>query len=166
MYLVGLGVIFMLLKYFEVSPVAEWSWWWVLSPFAGAFVWWNWADATGYTKRKAMEREERERMERRDRQMEAIGQKPRSRRRSPPVHNLAARGESAAQAAGAQRYFAPLSIAIRPSAECARATFCHLYLAPLFDTSPRLPERLLQHLPARPAPCLPVKALLASSRFS
>ncbi|MDG9698174.1 TIGR04438 family Trp-rich protein [Ottowia cancrivicina] len=81
MYLVGLGVIFMLLKYFEVSPVAEWSWWWVLSPFAGAFVWWNWADATGYTKRKAMEREERERMERRDRQMEAIGQKPRSRRR-------------------------------------------------------------------------------------
>ena len=22
----------MLLKYFEVSPVAEWSWWWVLSP--------------------------------------------------------------------------------------------------------------------------------------
>ena len=81
MYLVGLGVIFMLLKYFEVSPVAEWSWWWVLSPFAGAFVWWNWADATGYTKRKAMEREERERMERRDRQMEAIGQKPRSRSR-------------------------------------------------------------------------------------
>ena len=77
MYLVGLGVIFMLLKYFEVSPVAEWSWWWVLSPFAGAFVWWNWADATGYTKRKAMEKMDQRKQDRINKHKEALGIQPR-----------------------------------------------------------------------------------------
>jgi small Trp-rich protein len=33
----------------------------VLTPFALAVAWWAWADSSGYTKRKAMEREERPR---------------------------------------------------------------------------------------------------------
>jgi small Trp-rich protein len=58
MYLLGLGVILLVLKYLEIGPVATLAWWWVLSPFAAAVAWWTWADWSGYTKKKAMEREE------------------------------------------------------------------------------------------------------------
>ena len=64
MYLLGLGLILMALKYFEIGPVANWAWWWVLSPLAGAVLWWTWADWSGYTKRKAEEKMERRRLER------------------------------------------------------------------------------------------------------
>ena len=72
MYLLGLGLVLMLLKYVEWGPVALWSWWWVLSPFALAAIWWTWADATGYTKRKAMEADDKRREERRARTKEAL----------------------------------------------------------------------------------------------
>ncbi|MDO5692575.1 MAG: TIGR04438 family Trp-rich protein [Pseudomonadota bacterium] len=78
MYLLGLGIILLLMKWLEFGPVAAWSWWLVLSPFAGAVVWWAWADASGYTKRKAIERENERKMARINRQREATGQKPRS----------------------------------------------------------------------------------------
>lgn len=67
MYLLGLGLVLMGLKYAEWGFVAVWSWWWVLSPFALAVAWWAWADSTGYTKRKAMEREDKRRDGRRER---------------------------------------------------------------------------------------------------
>jgi len=43
-----------------------------LLPFAMAAAWWAWADSTGYTKRKAMEREDKRREERRTRTKEAL----------------------------------------------------------------------------------------------
>jgi small Trp-rich protein len=58
MYLVGIGVVLLLLKYLEIGPPANWSWLVILAPFGLAIAWWAWADATGYTKRKAMERED------------------------------------------------------------------------------------------------------------
>ena len=73
MYFLGLGIILLLLKYLEVGPLAALSWWWVLTPFALAVVWWAWADASGYTKRKAMEREDQRRQDRIDRSKAAIG---------------------------------------------------------------------------------------------
>jgi small Trp-rich protein len=72
MYLLGLGLVLLLLKYIEWGPVALWSWWWVLTPFALAVAWWAWADATGYTKRKAMEADDKRRDERRARTKEAL----------------------------------------------------------------------------------------------
>jgi len=57
MYFVGLGVALIIMKYLEFGPVANLSWVWVLSPFALASAWWWWADASGYTKKRAMERE-------------------------------------------------------------------------------------------------------------
>ena len=74
MILLGLGIVLLALKYFEVAPVAAWSWWLVLLPFALTVVWWAWADASGYTRRKAIEREERRRSDRIERQREAMGQ--------------------------------------------------------------------------------------------
>lgn len=81
MYLLGLGIILLLLKYFEIDPVTGWSWWLVLSPFAGATIWWAWADWSGYTKRKAMERLEERKRERIDRQRKAIGRPTSAERR-------------------------------------------------------------------------------------
>lgn len=76
MYLLGLGIVLLILRYLEIGPVAAWDWWLVLVPFALAVAWWAWADATGYTKRKAMEREDTRARERKDRQRAAIGTLP------------------------------------------------------------------------------------------
>ncbi len=72
MYFLGLGILLLLMKYLEVGPVAMWSWWLVMLPFVLAMLWWAWADGTGYTKRKAMEREDKRRNERQERTKEAL----------------------------------------------------------------------------------------------
>ena len=77
MYALLLGILLIFLKYLEIGPVANWSWWWVLSPFAVAAAWWAWADATGYTKRKAMEKMDQRKKDRISRQKDALGMGPR-----------------------------------------------------------------------------------------
>ena len=81
MYLLGIGIVLLLMKWQEIGPVAAWSWWIVLAPFAAAALWWTWADWSGYTKRKAMERDDQRKQDRINRHLEAIGQKPREARR-------------------------------------------------------------------------------------
>jgi small Trp-rich protein len=73
MLFLGIGLILLALKYFEIDPVAAWSWWVVLSPFGLAIAWWSWADWSGYTKRRAMDRENARKQARLDKQREAIG---------------------------------------------------------------------------------------------
>jgi small Trp-rich protein len=73
MWFLFLGLIAVALKYFEVGFVAQWSWWVVLIPFALAVAWWAWADASGYTKRKVVERENARRQARIDRQRSQLG---------------------------------------------------------------------------------------------
>lgn len=73
MYFLGLGLVFLVLKYLEVDPVAAWSWWVVLAPFGLAIAWWAWADSSGYTKRKAMQRENERKQARIDKNRDAIG---------------------------------------------------------------------------------------------
>jgi len=75
MYLLGLGIILLLLKWQAVWIFADLAWWWVLAPFVGTVLWWAWADASGYTKRKAMERDDERKLERINRQRKALGQK-------------------------------------------------------------------------------------------
>ena len=81
MYLLGLGLALLVLKYLAVDPVAAWSWWLVMAPFGLAVAWWAWADSTGYTKRKALERENRRRDARIDASREALGMLPKKKRR-------------------------------------------------------------------------------------
>ncbi len=64
MYFLIAGLVLLVLKWAEIGPVATWSWWWVLSPFALAALWWWYADFSGYTKRKAMEKDEARKAER------------------------------------------------------------------------------------------------------
>ena len=73
MYLLGIGMVLLALKYLEIGAVAQWDWWLVLSPFALALAWWAWADWSGYTKKKAVERMDRRKQDRIDKSREALG---------------------------------------------------------------------------------------------
>ena len=73
MYFLLLGVVGLLLKYLEIGPVAILSWWLVLLPFALAAAWWSWADASGYTKRKEMQKMDKRKQDRIDKQRTAMG---------------------------------------------------------------------------------------------
>ena len=73
MYFLGLGLILLAMKYLEIDPVTAWSWWVVFAPFGMAVAWWSWADATRYTKKKAMELENKRKQDRIDKNKEAIG---------------------------------------------------------------------------------------------
>ncbi len=79
MYLLGLGIILLLMKYLDMDPVVNWSWLVVLAPFGLAMAWWAWADASGYTRRKAMEREDKRRLDRINKQRENMGLKKKRR---------------------------------------------------------------------------------------
>lgn len=80
MYTLLLGLLLIFLKYFQVAPVADWPWWGVLSPLAVTAAWWAWADASGYSKRKAMEKIEQRKLDRINRQKQAMGAAMRKRR--------------------------------------------------------------------------------------
>jgi small Trp-rich protein len=73
MLFLGLGLIFLALKYLAIGPVAEWPWWGVLAPFGLAAAWWTWADWSGYTKRRAVERENARKKARIDKQRDQLG---------------------------------------------------------------------------------------------
>lgn len=73
MYLVGLGLVFLVMKYLSFGPVADWSWWLVLSPFPVAVAWWTFADRSGLTAKKAMEMEQKRRQDRIDRNRANMG---------------------------------------------------------------------------------------------
>lgn len=73
MWFLMLGVLGAVLKYLEIGPMAHWSWWVVLIPFALALAWWAWADWSGYTKRKVIERENARKQARIDRQRSNLG---------------------------------------------------------------------------------------------
>ena len=78
MFFVVLGCLLLGMKYFEFGPVTGWSWWIVLAPFGLAVLWWWYADASGYTKRREMDRMEERKAERRRTSMERLGLKYRS----------------------------------------------------------------------------------------
>lgn len=73
MYLVLVGALFVVLKFAEVAPVADWAWYWVLAPFGGAALWWAYSDMTGLTRKRAMDKIEDRKETRRRKAFEALG---------------------------------------------------------------------------------------------
>lgn len=67
------GVVLLLLKLAEFGPVAEWGWLWILLPFGLAVLWWAFADSTGLTQRRAIAKMEARKVQRRERDMQALG---------------------------------------------------------------------------------------------
>lgn len=81
MWLIVIGVLLIVLKLAEFGPIGALSWWWVLSPFVLAVLWWEFADKSGYTKRKEMDKLDERREARRQRSLEALGQADKQRKR-------------------------------------------------------------------------------------
>jgi small Trp-rich protein len=77
-----LGILLLAMKITEVGPGSAWPWWAVLAPFAAATAWWAVVDATGVTQRRAMDKMERTKVERRNRNLEALGMGPHPRHRA------------------------------------------------------------------------------------
>jgi small Trp-rich protein len=74
------GIVMLVLWYAEIGPVALWPWYVVFAPFGLAVLWWAWADMTGYTKRKAIEKENAKKKARIDKSRAAMGIEPRNKR--------------------------------------------------------------------------------------
>ena len=73
MVFVVLGVLLLALKLAELNPVAEWSWFLVLAPFALAVAWWALSDATGRTTRQAMRKDQKRKEDRRRNLADGMG---------------------------------------------------------------------------------------------
>jgi small Trp-rich protein len=73
MVFIVLGVLLLALKLAELNPVAGWSWFLVLLPFALAVVWWVWSDATGRTTRQAMRKDQKRKEDRRRNLADGMG---------------------------------------------------------------------------------------------
>ncbi|MBG9387442.1 TIGR04438 family Trp-rich protein [Caenimonas aquaedulcis] len=80
MLFLGLGILLLIMKYMEIGPVALWDWWVVLSPFGLAVAWWAWADWSGYTKKKAVEKENARKQARIDKSRASLGMLPKKRK--------------------------------------------------------------------------------------
>ena len=81
MYFLLLGIAALIMKYIEFGPVAAWPWWVVLSPFGMAVLWWAWADSSGYTKRVEMDKMEKRKKDRLERQRAQMGMLPTKRKK-------------------------------------------------------------------------------------
>ena len=77
MYFLLIGIAALVMKYLEFGPVAAMPWWVVLSPFGMAVAWWSWADSSGYTKRKEMDKMDKRKQDRLEKQREQMGMLPR-----------------------------------------------------------------------------------------
>lgn len=73
MPMVIVGVLLLVAKLAEFGAVAHWSWWIVLAPFAAAVAWWQYADSSGLTQRRVMEKMAARQAERREKSMRALG---------------------------------------------------------------------------------------------
>jgi small Trp-rich protein len=77
MYFLGLGLVLLLLKFLEIGPVGRWDWaadWlWFAMPFILAAAWWAYADFSGYSKRRAMDKMEQRKQDRLAKNRDAMG---------------------------------------------------------------------------------------------
>lgn len=77
MWFVVIGVVVLGLNVAGVGPIGAMvfkeNWYILLSPFAMAIAWWLWADSTGWTQRRAMDKVDAKREARRQRLMAGLG---------------------------------------------------------------------------------------------
>jgi len=89
MYFIVIGVILLTMWMADLGPVGGWAWWAVLWPFPCAVLWWWFADSTGWTKRREMDKMEEKKRVRRVEALNKLGMDHKGRR---------GRSESAKQA--------------------------------------------------------------------
>jgi small Trp-rich protein len=80
MVFVVIGVLLLALWVGNVGPIGAWPWWAIFWPFAAAVLWWWWADASGWTKRREMDKIEAKRKQRRIDNLDNLGMDAKGRR--------------------------------------------------------------------------------------
>lgn len=73
MFLLLLGLLLIVSKCLGWSPVANWSWWWVLSPLGLTVLWWWFADVSGYTRRQEEQKMQQRKRNRLNKGRERMG---------------------------------------------------------------------------------------------
>ena len=86
MWFVVAGVVMIVLNLAGIGPTAAWTWsmgvengeitgdlWKFAVPFVLAVAWWAFADGSGLTRRREMERDDQRKRDRRQRNIEAMG---------------------------------------------------------------------------------------------
>ena len=79
MFFIVIGVILVLCNLLDIGPMGAWNWemsgdlWKLVLPFGLAIAWWTWSDLSGWTKRKAMNRDLQRKQDRLDRNIDAMG---------------------------------------------------------------------------------------------
>jgi small Trp-rich protein len=77
MWFIAIGVAMLVMNFAGIGPVGQWTWserWWaMLLPFGLAAAWWAFADSTGMTQRKAMDKIDAKREARRQKNMDSMG---------------------------------------------------------------------------------------------
>ena len=91
MPMVIVGVLLLVAKMAEFGPIANWSWWIILAPFLAAVLWWQFSDSTGLTTKRAMDKMEQRKADRRDRAMLNLGLDQRRERQISRARHDAAR---------------------------------------------------------------------------
>ena len=73
MVMIVIGLLLLVAKLADFGPTAGWPWWAVAAPFGAAVLWWQFADSTGLTQRREMQKMDERKAKRRDRALEALG---------------------------------------------------------------------------------------------
>ena len=73
MPMVIVGVLLLLAHIADLGPFGAWPWWAIALPFGLAVLWWHFADTSGWTQRRVMDKMERKKLDRRDKAMNALG---------------------------------------------------------------------------------------------
>lgn len=73
MPMVIVGVLLLLAHLADLGPFGAWPWWVIALPFLLAVLWWHFADTSGWTQRRVMEKMEQKKIDRREKAMDALG---------------------------------------------------------------------------------------------
>jgi len=94
MPLVLVGTLLLIAHLADFGPFGSWPWWAIAAPFAGAVAWWSFADNSGWTQRRVMDKMERKKAERREKALDALGLTSGRERHATRSKQDAARGSS------------------------------------------------------------------------
>jgi len=82
MLFVIVGLALLVAHFAGLGPMAHWNWdlfgdlWKFVLPFVLAVLWWGFADASGLTRKRAMDKDDARKAERQRRNVEALGLGP------------------------------------------------------------------------------------------
>jgi small Trp-rich protein len=71
--MVLVGVLLLVAWWADFGPFGRLPWWAIALPFVIAVLWWEFADSSGWTQRRVMDKLEKRKSDRRQKAMDALG---------------------------------------------------------------------------------------------